>query len=297
LEEDPPSGIVDRFGKLAVTDHIAYLKVFVGNQVARRDIRVCHFAGKILTLPLHFQMLLGQTFLSLFSVRRLLLFAGEASLEASKLLLGLSVVSGVLNRLASRVGQVGFESNINTKLFARWDVFDFAFGINAELSIVAICTPDNANPLNLLNGKLLDTLIGIANQFEATYFMTIGEGDMTTTIVKLPTRRFVLDTPVVPLKFGVSFLSWFLVFTILIETGDCKPCTISRCLTSHGIEATSEGVFLGKGFAIGLQVVLGGPWIVHPQAQTLVTDELGSPNSLVNGSKLVLASIQLILVD
>jgi hypothetical protein len=36
------------------------------NQVARRDIRVCHFAGKIFTLPLDFQMLLSQLFLETF---------------------------------------------------------------------------------------------------------------------------------------------------------------------------------------------------------------------------------------
>src|SRR5512146_607766 len=57
LEENPPSCIMDRFGKLAVTDHVSDLKVFVGNQVARRDIHVCRLSGKILTLPLNFQML------------------------------------------------------------------------------------------------------------------------------------------------------------------------------------------------------------------------------------------------
>ena len=54
LQEDPPTGIMDRFGKFAVADHIADLKVFIGNQVARRDQRVCLFAGKIFALPLHF---------------------------------------------------------------------------------------------------------------------------------------------------------------------------------------------------------------------------------------------------
>src|SRR5437588_6425166 len=51
LQEDPPTGIMDRFGKFAVTDHIADLKVFIGNQVARRDQRVCLLAGKIFALP------------------------------------------------------------------------------------------------------------------------------------------------------------------------------------------------------------------------------------------------------
>src|SRR5437764_6655926 len=32
-EECPPSGIVNALGKLAVPDHVAYLEVFIGNQI------------------------------------------------------------------------------------------------------------------------------------------------------------------------------------------------------------------------------------------------------------------------
>src|SRR5690348_8103471 len=67
LEEGPPSCIMDRFGKLAVTNHVPDLKVFIGNQVARRDQRVCLLSGKIFTLPLNLQMLLGQSFLCFLS--------------------------------------------------------------------------------------------------------------------------------------------------------------------------------------------------------------------------------------
>jgi len=55
-EEISPSCIMDRFGELMISDHIADLKLFIGNQVARRDQRVCLLSGKIFTLPLHIQM-------------------------------------------------------------------------------------------------------------------------------------------------------------------------------------------------------------------------------------------------
>src|SRR2546429_201652 len=44
LQEDPPSCIMDGFSQLAITDHILDLKVFIGNQVVRRDKRVCHLS-------------------------------------------------------------------------------------------------------------------------------------------------------------------------------------------------------------------------------------------------------------
>ena len=34
-----------------VLDHVRYLQVFIGNQVVRRDQRVCRLPGKIFTLP------------------------------------------------------------------------------------------------------------------------------------------------------------------------------------------------------------------------------------------------------
>ena len=66
LEEDPPTCIMDRFCQFAVAYHVPNLKVFIGNQVARRDVRVCRLTGKILTLPLHFQVLLGQCISAFF---------------------------------------------------------------------------------------------------------------------------------------------------------------------------------------------------------------------------------------
>src|SRR5258708_1003635 len=171
------------------------------------------------------------------------------------------------------------------------------FGIDTELARVAIGTTDDTNALDQLERKFLDTLIGIPNQFEATNPTAIGEGDMTAIWIKLPPRGFVLHTSVVALKLRISLLPWFLVLAILIEAGDSKPCTGSRCLTSHGIEATSEGVFFSENSTVGLQVVLGDILAIHPHPQAFVTDELDNTNSLFDGSKLFLGAIKLVLVD
>ncbi len=55
-QEHAPCGITDALGKMVVLDHIRDLEVFVGNQVVRRDERVCRLAGKIFTLPLHLEI-------------------------------------------------------------------------------------------------------------------------------------------------------------------------------------------------------------------------------------------------
>ncbi len=53
LQEDAPSCILDRFGEFPVTHHVPDTHVFIGNQVVRRDERVCLLSGKIFTLPLN----------------------------------------------------------------------------------------------------------------------------------------------------------------------------------------------------------------------------------------------------
>ena len=44
---------MNALGQFAVLDQVADLKVFVGNQVVRRDQRVRRLSGEIFTLPLH----------------------------------------------------------------------------------------------------------------------------------------------------------------------------------------------------------------------------------------------------
>ncbi len=219
-------------------------------------------------------MLFGKSFLSLFPIGRFLLFLRESSLETSKLLFGFAIVPGVLDRSAIRSGEIGFEPDINPQVFARRDVFDFALGIHTELAVVAICASDDPNTFDVLHGKCVDALIGIANQFETPNPTAIGEGDVPSIGFQFPSRGFVLDAPVVALKPGIALLAGFLVFAVVIEARNSKPRTISRRLTGLRVELSRKGGLFGKDCTIGLQVVFGGTTLVHPQAQRLVADEL-----------------------
>jgi len=59
----------------------------------------------------------------------------------------------------------------------------------------------------------------------------------------------------------------------------------------------AKWVFTGYDSTVGLQVVFGDTIAIHPQAQTLVADELHNAYHFFNGSKLFLIAIQLVLVD
>ena len=89
------------------------------------------------------------------------------------------------------VGQEGFEPDINTQLFAGWNVFNFALSLDAELAVVSICPPDNANPLDDTPWKGLDLLFLVSNQTEAANPTAISEGDMFAIIIKLPSGSLV----------------------------------------------------------------------------------------------------------
>lgn len=294
-DECPPSCIMDRFGEFAVTYHIPDLKVFIGNQVARRDVRVCYFASKILTLPLHFQVLLGKSLSGFLAISRFLLLTRESSLKSFELVFRFAVVPGVVDCHAFRVSQVRFESHINAQLRARWDMLNLALSINTELAIIAVCLSDNAHTLDQLHWELFHPLALVSNQLETAYPTAICEGDMTT--IKFPTRGLVLHTAVVVLKLGIALLSRLLLLAVVVEARNSKPSAISRCLTGHGIEETSKGVCFGKYSTVGLQVVFRDTRVIHPQPQRLVTDELDRPDSLINSSIVFLAAIQLVLID
>ena len=71
-KELPPGCIADRFGEVMVLDHVTDRKLFIGNQVVRRDKRVRLLSGEIFTLPLYLQMSLSKFLLCLFTVLGLL---------------------------------------------------------------------------------------------------------------------------------------------------------------------------------------------------------------------------------
>src|SRR5205814_598269 len=102
------------------------------------------------------------------------------------------------------------------------NVFDFALGLDTELAIVAISTPYDANPLDILDGKRFNALFLISNQTQSPNPTAIGEGDVFAIIIKLPSSLFVFYGSIVVLKLGIALLSGLFVLAILIEPGDSK---------------------------------------------------------------------------
>ena len=68
-EETSPRGVTDGLGQLVVLHEVGDLQVLVGNQVVRRDQRVCRFPGKIFTLPTNFEIRLCQSLSGFLPIR------------------------------------------------------------------------------------------------------------------------------------------------------------------------------------------------------------------------------------
>src|SRR5712692_3518135 len=92
MEELSPSSIMDGLSEMMVLDHIAYLEVLIGNQIARCDKRVRLLAGEILTLPTHLQIGFCQLSSGLLAVLALFLLAGYLPMQAFQPFLSLPQV-------------------------------------------------------------------------------------------------------------------------------------------------------------------------------------------------------------
>src|SRR5260370_8944798 len=158
VQEYPPTSIMDTLGKVPVADHSADVKVLIGNQVVRRDQRVCLFAGKIFALPLHFQISFCQCLAGFFAVLAPFLFPREPSMQSLELLFRFAIVTRIVNPVPFGVGQEGCESDINANCCARWHMLHLALSLDAQLAIVAISTLDKANSLDLLEREGGDCL-------------------------------------------------------------------------------------------------------------------------------------------
>src|SRR5947209_19927191 len=113
IEELTPCRIMNALGKLVVLDQIADLKVFVGNQVVRRDERVRRFASEIFTLPLHFQIGFRQTLSGLLAVLAFLVFTRYSPVETFEFRLGEASVTWVGNLLSIRVGVEELQAHVD----------------------------------------------------------------------------------------------------------------------------------------------------------------------------------------
>ncbi len=147
VQEDAPTCVVNTLREVFIFHQIGYLKVFKGNQVARRDQRVRLFAGEIFTLPLHLQGAFCQLPLCLFAVGRCLLFAGVSSVKTLQLLLRFAIEAGIGNGVAVRVGGVGFQTDINTDVLPCGSMLDLTDGIRAR-------TGNSSHRLDVPDGRV-----------------------------------------------------------------------------------------------------------------------------------------------
>src|SRR5713101_7066666 len=91
------------------------------------------------------------------------------------------------------------------------DVFYLSFCLHRDLHIVAIGPMHDAYPLDLLERKGLYMLIGVVNQPQSPNATAIGEADMASTLVQLPTCLLVLNRAIVMLEPGIALLAWLVV--------------------------------------------------------------------------------------
>src|SRR6266480_2676634 len=97
-------------------------------------------------------------------------------MQAFEFLFRLSIMTGILNREAVRVGVEDFETHVDADHAARLDMLTLAFGLDSELHRISIGTAQEANSFDLLHGKGFDVLSGIAYQAQATNAAAIVEG-------------------------------------------------------------------------------------------------------------------------
>jgi hypothetical protein len=138
-------------------------------------------------------MLLGKCFSGFLSLHRCLLFLGESSLETFEPLLSCSIVSGIFNGVAIRIGEIGFQSDINAPLLARCNVFNGSLRLNTELAVVAVSSSENANTLDLFGRECFNPLVSVPNQMKTTYATTIGKADVSAIWLQFPAGLFVFD--------------------------------------------------------------------------------------------------------
>src|SRR5713226_2349232 len=296
-QEETPPDVMDAFGKMPVFRHVPNLKVFIGNQVVRRDERVCLLAGKIFTLPLHLQIALCQCLSGLLAVLAPLVLAGEVSMQAFEFLFRFAIVARVLNHVAVGVSQEGLKTHINAHFFPRCNMVDDAFYLEAQLHIIPISPMHDTNALDLLDGEGGALLFRVANQTQATNATAIGENHVFAIGFKLPAALFILDASSIVLKLWVALLARLVFLAVVVEPLNSKPCPVCTGLPCLGIESRSKGEFFGKDSTSDLQIVFRDTLPIHPQAQTCVADELNDADCFINCCVLFGGTIKLVLVD
>src|SRR5690348_11687650 len=103
-------------------------------------------------------MRFGQLLAGLVPILAPFFLAGEAALQGLEFLFREAHVAGVLHRVAIRIGAIGSQAHIDPGLLASWNMLDSPLGFHTGLDVVAICSSDEAHPLDLVDRKSSDGL-------------------------------------------------------------------------------------------------------------------------------------------
>ena len=263
-QEGSPPGIMDGLGEMPVPDHVAYLQVFVGNQIVRGDKRACLLAGKVFALPLYLEIPFRQGFPGFPAVLASLVLARHLPMQPLESLLGLAVVVRVLDRMSIGVGVVGTQPYIYPGLLACGDMLNHPVGLNAKLDVVAVCPSEQAHPLDLLDREGLDLLPLVSNQPHPPDATAIREGQVPAVGVQFPARLLVLHRAVIVLEAGIALPARFLLLAFAVELLDGKPGTGGGGLSGLGVEPSGKGEVFGEDGAEALQVIAVSAARIHP---------------------------------
>jgi hypothetical protein len=206
MEEYAPASIVDTLGKMPILDHVADFEVFIGNQIVRCDERVRCFPSEILTLPSDFQIRLSEFLTGFLAIATLLLFTGYLAMKPFQFLLSLPKKPWIVYGVPIGVGEEGLETHINSDLFPCRDMFYLAISFDSKLDVVTISTSHEAHPFDLCGGEGYNLLIRIANKTQTANPTAIGEGDVFSVSIQLPSSDFVFHASVIVLKLRIAFL-------------------------------------------------------------------------------------------
>jgi hypothetical protein len=132
------------------------------------------------------------------------------------------------------------QPHINTDIIGSWFTFLQPFLVKTKLSVVSVCTTNNADTLNLL--LLIEMQIAGSPPFQSSSFKTVTKSDISPLFGKLPSTGFVLNRTMCLLlcEPRIPLFPWFVLLAVVIKARNDRPCSFSPSLTCHRIEVFSQ---------------------------------------------------------
>jgi len=138
------------------------------------------------------------------------------------------------------IGVKVIQPHINTDLIGSWFTFLQPFLVKTKLSLVSVCTTDNADTLNLL--QLIEMQIAGSPHFKSSRFKTVRESDISPLFGKLPSTGFVLNRTLCLFFFEprIPLFTWFVLIAVVIKARNDRLYSFCPSLTCQRIEVFSK---------------------------------------------------------